>query len=392
MDTNYKLNNIKNKIDNTPIKIMIIGLGGVGNYLYDYIMQWDYQNIEIHICGRNIENMQTNINIVKVANTIKYNKFKPVYMHQIDLENVDTIKTAIEEIQPDFIVNSSRAYSGLKYGTLSWHNIRAYGLWAPLAIKFIRNIMTAYELSGSKAIVINTSYSDVVNCWLKSAGIPNPDFGSGNLNHLIPRIKFAVLKLLNMDVADINKIQIKLVTSHFHDVLISKEGIVDGVYPLLDIKIDSKPVKLSEDIIYANCNISMPVDSKRNMMNASSNFEIIRKIIETMLHRNSDIFHSPGAFGLIGGYPVMIDATGDDMIVDIDCSIWNKDEMILANRKSIYLDGIEDVMDGNLIWTDEIINKVKNSFNCDIPKKVSFHEIDTISDMIIDNIIKPNVR
>jgi len=33
----------------------------------------------------------------------------------------------------------------------------------------------------SNAIVINTSYSDAANPWLKSAGMRYPDFGSGIL-------------------------------------------------------------------------------------------------------------------------------------------------------------------------------------------------------------------
>ncbi len=33
------------------------------------------------------------------------------------------------------------------------------------------------------------------------------------------------------------------------------------------------------DKIISNCNIPMPVDAKRNMMNASSNFEIIQAIL-----------------------------------------------------------------------------------------------------------------
>ena len=61
------------------------------------------------------------------------------------------------------------------------------------------------------------------------------------------------------------------------------------------------------------------------------------------------------------------------------------------NRRSIYLDGVENVIDGQLIWTDELISKVKNKFKCDIPKVVPFNKISDTASMIINDIITPNV-
>ena len=91
--------------------------------------------------------------------------------------------------------------------------------------------MEAYELSNSKAIVINTSYSDAVIPWLKSAGKAYPDFGSGNINHLLPRIKFALAEENNIE--DWWNIDITYAVAHFHDVVISKEGKTEGVDQLI---------------------------------------------------------------------------------------------------------------------------------------------------------------
>ncbi len=392
--TNQKLGNIHKKISRgEPVKIMIIGLGSVGNYLLDYLMQWNYANIEIHVCGRNVSKIQTDINIVKVANIIKYNTSKPIFIHELDLNNINSIEKVLKDTQPDFIINTSRVYSGLKYGSISWNNIRAYGLWCPLAVSYIRNVMTAYGNAESSAIVINTSYSDGVNAWLKTAGLSYPDFGSGNLNHLIPRIKMAVLDILNKDISEIDNIDITLCTSHFHDVLISKEGITEGVYPLLNVKYKGQVLEINEDEIYKKCTIPMPVDAKRNMMNASSNFEIISKIILSSKNNSKNKFHSPGVFGLIGGYPVIVDFSNSNngKFIYIDETYWSLSEMMDINRRSIYLDGVENVIDGQLIWTDELISKVKNKFKCDIPKVVPFNKISDTASMIINDIITPNV-
>lgn len=61
--------------------------------------------------------------------------------------------------------------------------------------------MKAYGKADSHAISINTSYSDAVIPWLKSAELPYFDFGSGNLNHLIPRMKFYVSESMALTIS-----------------------------------------------------------------------------------------------------------------------------------------------------------------------------------------------
>ena len=190
-----KLNILRQSLKERKVRILILGLGSVGSYLLDYLLSAADENMEITVAGRNGDKMACDVNIVKVASLIRGQDRANVSIKaSVDLNDVDSITACIKECDPDIIVNSSRAYSGLKYGTISWKHIRAYGIWAPLAVKYIKNIMEAYENANSGAIVINTSYSDAVIPWLKSAGKSYPDFGSGNINHLIPRIRFATAK------------------------------------------------------------------------------------------------------------------------------------------------------------------------------------------------------
>ena len=158
---NEKLKQLATKIKkHEPIKVAIIGLGSVGSYLLDYLLDWNENDIEIHIAVRNLEKAQSDVNIARVAKIIRDNSIKKITLHVVDLETVESIQTFFAKVQPDFTVNSSRVYSGLKYGSISWKTIRAYGLWIPLSVKFIRNIMIAYQNAQSQGIIINTSYSD----------------------------------------------------------------------------------------------------------------------------------------------------------------------------------------------------------------------------------------
>ncbi len=386
-----RLKVIEKHVHEQNITIMIVGLGSVGTYLLDFLISQSDPSIRIVVVGRNYEKMEEQVNIIKVSALIRQvNKSKITIEADVDLTNISRIISVIEKYEPDFIVNSSRAYSGLKYGSISWENIRAYGIWTPLAIRFTKNIMSACDLAKTDAVVINTSYSDAVIPWLKSAGEPYPDFGSGNLNHLIPRIKLAVSDLLNIE--DFWNIDVMFAAGHFHDVCISKEGQTEGIELPLKIFYKSEEKDVSHDEIFTRCKITMPTDTRRNMMNASSNYQIIMAIIHAIRTKECQRMFSPGVFGNIGGYPVLVGYKNGEIDAWIDDSVFTFSEMEEVNRNSMYLDGIEDIKDGILYYTDELVDKSIKKFGVRIPKTVSYKEIETTAEFIINNIIIPQLR
>lgn len=386
---NKKLSLLKEKIvNNNPITVMIIGLGSVGCYLLDYLVSLADPQLRIVVVGRNAEKMQMDVNIIRTASTIRRQCRSEIkVVGNCDLNDVNSIASVLKAECPDFIVNSSRVYAGLKYGSISWNNLRAYGIWTPLSIRYAKNIMEAYDQVGCKAIAINTSYSDAVIPWLKSAGKAYFDFGSGNLNHLIPRMKFYIAEKLR--IHNLNDIDVTLAVSHFHDVVISKEGHAEGQNILLDIKYQGTTLDFDKTQLLHSCSISMPVDQKRNMMNASSNFNIIDSILTALRKESKVKIHSPGVDGEMGGYPIIVD--GSSATAYFYESIWSMGEMRAANRVSIYCDGIKDIKEGALYYTPELVEKVKLKFGVNLPQKVLWEDIENVGQYIIDNIIKSNI-
>lgn len=382
---------VEKHINDKNITVMIIGLGSVGTYLLDYLVSRNDESLKVVVVGRNYAKMEQNVNIVRVAALIRgQNKTVIEIQDGVDLTDIASIKAAIEKHKPDFIVNSSRAYPGLKYGSISWKNVRAYGIWTPLSIRFTKNIMEACDEADSDAVVINTSYSDAVIPWLKSAGKAYPDFGSGNLNHLVPRIKFAVADILG--VKDFWNVDVNFAAGHFHDVVISKEGQSEGIKLPLKVFYQGKEQDLDQAEIFSRCKISMPVDAQRNMMNASSNYRIIDAVITAVLTKENQQIFTPGVFGNIGGYPVIIGYRDNKLDAWIDESEFSFEEMNKADRASMDLDGIEDITDGTLIYTDYLIGKAKKAFGVELPKKVAFDDIDKTAKFIIDEIITPQLE
>lgn len=388
---NEKLNLLKKKLDGgEKITIAIFGLGSVGCYLLDYLVSLADPQLKLVVVGRNVEKMQQDVNIIRTAATIRRQMRSEIVVEGgCDFKDVASIEAALRKIKPDFIVNSSRLYAGLKYGTISWSNLRAYGIWSPMSVLLGKNIMEAYGKASCNAISINTSYSDAVIPWLKSAGMPYFDFGSGNLNHLIPRMKFFVAE--KFGVENLNDIDITLVASHFHDVVISKEGHTEGVKLLLSIKYQGKELDINHDEVYKACGIPMPTDQKRNMMNASSNFDIIYSILSAIREKKAIKIHTPGVDGHIGGYPYIIDAT-EDVVRGYFYPGYPMEEMEQVNRNSIYCDGIENVKDGCLVYTDELIKKVKDRFNVVIPQKVFLFDAEEVANILIEKIVRKQIE
>ena len=388
---NEKLNLLKKKLEGGgKITIAIFGLGSVGCYLLDYLVSLADPQLRLVVVGRDAEKMQQDVNIIRTAATIRRQMRSEIVVEGgCDFKDVNSIEAVLKKIQPDFIVNSSRLYAGLKYGTISWSNLRAYGIWSPMSVLLGKNIMEAYGKADCNAISINTSYSDAVIPWLKSAGMAYFDFGSGNLNHLIPRMKFIVAEKFGID--NLNDIDITLVASHFHDVVISKEGHSEGVSLLLKIQYQGEELKFNQEELYKACAIPMPTDQKRNMMNASSNFDIINSILRAIREKKAIKIHTPGVEGHVGGYPYIIDATATD-VKGYFYPNYTMEEMERVNLNSIYCDGIEDVADGRLIYTDELLKKVKDRFDMVLPKEVHLSEAVKVAELLITGIIAPDVK
>ena len=62
-----------------------------------------------------------------------------------------------------------------------------------------------------------------------------------------------------------------------------------------------------------------------------------------------------------------------------------------ADRESMALDGVEDVVDGKLIYTDALIEKAKKAFGAELPKTVAYDDIEKTAKFIIDEIIMPQL-
>ena len=63
-----------------------------------------------------------------------------------------------------------------------------------------------------------------------------------------------------------------------------------------------------------------------------------------------------------------------------------------TNRRSIYFDGIDNIYDGRLYYTDELIKKVNDVFGVIIPKEVSINDAQKVAELLVDRVIQKGLK
>lgn len=84
----------------------------------------------------------------------------------------------------------------------------------------------------------------------------------------------------------------------------------------------------------------------------------------------------------------MLDGTGEEVRAFIDEREFDIGSMRRKNRESIYLDGIEDVRDGVLIYTDELLDKVHSVFGAGLVKEVALEDSEDVAEFLIREVIE----
>lgn len=398
-------------------KVCICGFGSVAQYLFDYLLTMP-SNPDIVICTRNTEKALPFVNCLTRASVIRTGDINKVSLRSCDFENVDELSNILSEEKPDIVVNTSRYVSGLKYGSISWNCCRAYGYWLPLSMYYTKKIGEAIIRSGIECAYINTSYPDATNPWFKHATKFNmPIFGAGNINHIVARYKVAFIDLWNKSHQDkqleVSSIDVAMVASHFHDVLIGKNGTdkdIDSTFkgPEILVNISLKngddPIFEKELTTFAhnnhsdilkNCAIAFPSDKTRNMMVASSAFELIDTIIyggsiyKELNHDNSvyRLLNVPGALGTCGGMPVLINLSGSCEAMLAKPSLFGVDlpTMLAINKNSLFQDGLDlSTIDKGIVRfvNTKKLSKLENLLDFHWPSAVSYEKVEDLASLI----------
>lgn len=351
-------------------KIMIVGYGSTGKYVLDMLTRLpvlgDCDYYVISRAPKEEAEKRINLTLVSAGILGVYPKVKYICC---DINDVQRMSDVIADAVPEIIAYTGRYVKGAKYGEFSYPNHIGYGVWTPMSAVLAAKLMYAVKQSGVKVRVINTSYGDAVSPLLATCGLA-PYTSAGNLNHLIPRIARAYGMLTGTSPGCVD---VSFVGSHYANTYISKEGAPKESPYLMNIAGNNI---VSDRDIFRNCAIPTGSGQERNIMIASD----VVKLIELMLDQSGRVhkIHVPGPLGKIGGYPVLF----QNGMLSIDESCFSLEDMETVNRGSLRCDGIEQIDEDGLHFTEEVILKMKKVFDLDYPRTLALSECEEFATKI----------
>lgn len=368
------------------MKVLIAGYGSTGQYVVDFLLK-DHRinNLDaIHIMSRKTNHeVGPRLTISKIAAGIS-KRYIPLIYHCCDFNNIVSMSNILSSVRPDVVVYTGRYASGLKYGAFSYPHDIGYGVWMPMSLPYIRNLMIAVKDSGIDTKVVNTSFPDGVNYLLDQEGL-SPYCGAGNINHLIPRIKYASDSWGDPKYTyDIN-----FVCSHYVNTYVSKEGTDRGAPSLLRIRlhdekghdlflINDKNLQDQDSFknhLFDYCRDNSAGGQIRNQMIATDCAEIVRILLgRESLDPSEGQIHLPGYKGLPGGFRV-------NLVSDTIDSCWSISEVCKVGEEGLRRDGVF-IKDKKLHFTQINRDKMKEIYHIDYPENISVCDIQKFADEI----------
>ncbi len=169
---------------------------------------------------------------------------------------------------------------------------------------------------------------------------------------------------------DRSRIETFQVCHHQHWVFPREAGYQPGAPYYLKILVDGEDVTSEFDtdqVMFESVKLYAP-GIGFTTVSASSTL----KNMKAMLFDENLRTHSPGPKGLPGGYPVLLNKSGAEVVLPDDITL---DEAIKMNEQSGKLDSIEEVKaDGTVIFTDYAYEIMKDALGFDCK---SFHAWDS---------------
>jgi hypothetical protein len=229
-------------------------------------------------------------------------------------------------------------------------------------------------MSGIKTHYINTSLSCLTNPVLGKAGLP-PTIGIGNVDLVEPGVRTLVAEELGVPRVNV---KLYMVAHHQHWVYPREAGYRPGAPYFLKVTVNGKDVTDQFDtdrIMYDGVKL-YPPGINFTTVSASSTI----KNMQALLFDLNTYTHSPGPNGLPGGYPVVLNANGAEVVLPDDITL---DEAIRMNEGAARLDGIEGVEDdGTVVFTDYAVEIMKETLGFDCPSFQPEESYDRALEMI----------
>lgn len=369
-------------------KAMVIGAGDIGRRVF-HELAGSARPRQLCLVGRDEEVT------LRAANMARFCAVQRGYAPDVsyavtDLSDVSRTAEVIADAAPDVIFLAASFQSWWVITTLpkqAFESLYAanYGPWLPMHLVPVRKAMEAVRLAGSDAVVVNAAYPDAVHPVLTAVGLA-PMVGIGNVANNVPGIRAAAADELAVDVAEV---RVRLVAHHYVSHRLSRHG-------------DSGPAEMALEITHRGRDVTarleaaallkrLPAQYRRTgglagqVMTAASALTVLGPLLDG----TDALVHAPGPIGMIGGYPVRIEA--GQVHLDLPAGLSEQDA-VAVNVSGQRGDGIAEIRaDGTVVFEDSAMAVLARELGYDCTE-MRLSEADDCAEEIASRFAKYRAR
>jgi hypothetical protein len=314
-----------------PARILIMGVGDLGVRIAQLIVEGGYSSACM-LAGHSGTAKQW-------AQLFRLTSGRDVYGAQLDGQDPDAVSALLAEFEPDLVVQcgtllSPYALRGMRSDMAAAVLRGGFALQVAAQLPVIRAVMQARHALGMTCPVINCSYPDVTNAMLAAEGLA-PDAGIGNVAIMALRFQ----RLLNVTPDD--TFQVIGHHAQLGPSLAGKAASVASPVPL--VYLNGRKMTAYELLI----DTGLLGGPTLNHLAAAT----VPPILTGFLYRDGSVdTHSPGVFGLPGGYPVRFSDGQLELRLPDGLT---REDAVAFNVKAGAAEGIERIgEDGTLVYSD----------------------------------------
>jgi hypothetical protein len=333
--------------------VMLIGLGDLGGATLELLaIQEGIKKIVVG--SRDVQRGERRCNLIRLG-AMAQGHHKEIQFIPLDLDHKDRTAEAIFNVSPQMILSTASRMTWW-YSKLFPEEQRAqldqigFGAWVPVHLVLGMKLMQILKLVGFKGHSLIASYPDVVCPVLKARGL-TPTTGFGNLDEVIPKVRWLISRKLGVDPGEF---RITLVAHHALEKWVFGNHV--GRLPPYYLKVEHR----GEDVTEA-CEARESLFSPYPMidgpdwhyLSANSAANLVRGLLSS-----EEVFlHTPGPQGLPGGYPVTVSKEGIALRLPQDLPL---ESAVEINRASHPFDGIQDIEpDGTIVFCQESVEVMR---------------------------------
>jgi hypothetical protein len=327
-------------------RLLLVSLGQLNGHILEAVAR-SGAFAEILVAGRDSARGARKTNQARIGAAIE-GRYPAISFIELDVNNASAA-AILRETAPDVALAAPSMLPWWQIDRLAGAKGEAaravpFAGWIACHLAPMLAVRRAWADSGLDVPWVGASYPDVVNTILHRSG-PGPVCGVGNVDEMIPKIRFAAAGETGCDPA---AVEVRLVAQHALEYFVYREietPASEAPPFMLRAKLDGRDISdaAARAILRP---LPIPYALDFNLLTASSALGLL----PALAGQEPVNMHVPAPNGLPGGYPVRVEA--GRVSLDLPAE-WAMEDAVASNVASLPWDGLRSIeADGTPIFTE----------------------------------------